>query len=136
MKKLALCLAAVVAVSSFSAQPAFAIKPFADAFAEKYKVADPTTDTEKSLSLLVKEAKCNLCHAPKDKKVRNEYGEALDQLLDKADYSVKRRRDEPDVVRDELFAALAKVESQQSKKGKTFGELIKAGELPADPIEE
>ncbi|GAA4438868.1 hypothetical protein [Bremerella cremea] len=131
MKKLALCLVAVVAASSFYAPSAYAIKPFADAFVEKYNLADPKTDAEKELAAAVKEAKCALCHGAKSKKVRNEYGVALDELLDKGDFSASRRKEEPEKVQEELFAALEKVEMTKSKSGETFGEKIKAGKLPA-----
>ncbi|MHC2070705.1 hypothetical protein ACYFX5_24805 [Bremerella sp. T1] len=131
MKKLALCLVAVVAASSFYAPSAFAIKPFQDAFYEKYNITEPTTDSEKALAEVVKEAKCNLCHGGKSKKIRNEYGVALGKLLDKSDYSTKRRKEEPEKVQEELFAALDKVAEEKSKSGDTFGEKIKAGKLPA-----
>ena len=136
MKKLAICLAVVVAASAISAQPAFAIKPFADAFAEKYGVVEPSTDAQKNLAAAVKEAKCALCHDAKDKKIRNEYGAALDELLDKADYSTKRRKAEPEAVQKELYEALEKVEALKDPSGRTFGEKIKAGELPSPPAAE
>jgi len=136
MKNLTLVVAAIVAASFLSAEPAYAIKPFADAFVEKYNLKEPKTDEQKALAAEVKEAKCALCHAPKDKKVRNDYGEALDELLDKGDYSSKRRKDEPEEVQKELFAALEKVEKGKSKEGGTYGERIKAGKLPGKMLEE
>ncbi|MFN3148789.1 hypothetical protein [Bremerella sp.] len=131
MKKLALCLVAVVAASSYYATPAYAVKAFADAFVEKYNIAEPSTDSEKELAAAVKEAKCNLCHGGKSKKIRNEYGVALGELLDKDDYGTKRRKEEPEKVQEELFAALDKVAKEKSKSGETFGEKIAAGKLPA-----
>ncbi|MEX1042638.1 MAG: hypothetical protein WDZ51_18535 [Pirellulaceae bacterium] len=133
MKKLGLCLLLGVCASAFSADSAFAIKPFSDAFVVRYKVAEPSTDTEKALAAGVATAKCNLCHVDgENKKVRNEYGEQLSKLLDKTNYSVKRRKAEPDVVEAEIVAALLKVEAEMSKSGEAFGDKIKAGKLPAE----
>lgn len=64
---------------------------------------------------------CNMCHPEKNKKKRNNYGTALQKQLSK-----KNETDE-----DKIKEALTKVESEKSAtEGKTFGDLIKAGELP------
>lgn len=133
MKKLGLCLLVGVCASLLSTDRAFAIKPFSDAFVLRYNVAEPSTDSEKALASAVATAKCNLCHVDgENKKVRNEYGQALSELLDKENYSVKRRKEEPDAVEAEIFAALLKVEGQKGKNGTSFGEKLKAGSLPAE----
>ena len=67
---------------------------------------------------------CAVCH-PKDdnakKMKRNNYGLALAGKLEK-----KNETDE-----DKIKEALTKTEGEKSKtEGKTFGDLIKAGELP------
>ncbi|PQO42253.1 hypothetical protein [Blastopirellula marina] len=131
MKKVLLCLVAAVAAFSISAQPAYAVKVFGVMFAEKYNLEEPTTDAEKALAAKVEEAKCALCHGPKSKKVRNEYGIALGKLVDKKQFSPKRAKDEPEAVQKELFAAFDKVAKEKSKSGETFGEKIAAGEMPA-----
>jgi len=135
MNKLTILVAAIVVASTVSVQNAFAIKPFADAFADKYELTEPKTESQKKLAAAVKEVKCGMCHGPKSKKERNDYGEALDKLLDKADYSTKRRKAEPEAVEKELFAALDKVAKEKSKKGGTYGELIEEGKLPGVVIE-
>ncbi len=64
---------------------------------------------------------CAACHPVKDKKQRNNYGAALGKALGKT--NVK------DV--DAINAALEKTETAASAiKGKAFGDLIKAGDLP------
>lgn len=71
----------------------------------------------------VKEAakvKCGVCHPEKDKKVRNGYGKAFGGGLTK--------KNEKDM--DALKAALKKGEEGKGEGGKTFGEQLKAGELP------
>ncbi|HSG71387.1 MAG TPA: hypothetical protein VLA12_13285 [Planctomycetaceae bacterium] len=68
-----------------------------------------------------KQAKCGLCHEGETKKVRNAYGKALEQGLgDK-----KNEKDEKAIA-----AALKKAAEAKSEGGKTFGEMIAAGELP------
>jgi hypothetical protein len=64
---------------------------------------------------------CAVCHPVKSKKKRNNYGLALSKHLTK--------KNESDV--DKITAALTKTEADKSATdGKTFGDLIKAGELP------
>ena len=69
-----------------------------------------------------KTAKCAVCHdgAPQDKKWNN-YGTAFGKALDKKKAS-----------EDEAKAAAVKVAGEKSAvDGKTFGDLIKDGKLPA-----
>lgn len=64
---------------------------------------------------------CALCHPVKDKKVRNNFGAALGGKLGK-----KNESDE-----DKIKEALTEAEKEDSAtEGKTFGDLIEAGELP------
>jgi len=64
---------------------------------------------------------CAVCHPEKDKKKRNNYGVAMAGKLEK-----KNESDEA-----KIKEALTKTEGEKSKtEGKTFGDLIKAGELP------
>ena len=64
---------------------------------------------------------CALCHPEKDKKIRNNYGAAVGGKLEK-----KNETDEA-----KIKDALTKAEAEKSAtEGKTFGDLIKEGELP------
>ncbi len=64
---------------------------------------------------------CGMCHPEKEKKVRNNYGAALGKSLEK-----KNEADEA-----KIKEALKKAEKEKSATdGKTFGDLISAGELP------
>jgi len=64
---------------------------------------------------------CAVCHPDKDKKKRNNYGVALTGQLAK-----KNESDEA-----KIKEALTKTEGEKSAtEGKTFGDLIKAGDLP------
>lgn len=62
------------------------------------------------------EAKCAVCHAPTDKKVRNPYGKAVGEAL-----GAPKEMDAAKIV-----AALKKV----AESNKAFGDALKAGELP------
>lgn len=64
--------------------------------------------------------KCVLCHDAKNKKVRNAYGKAVQSGLTK-----KNEKNKLAVTK-----ALKKAETVKSPGGKTFGEMIEAGELP------
>ncbi len=107
-------------------RPAQAVPLFKKKFDEKY-VKDSSDQKFKDAA---KEANCGICHDAKDKKLRNDYGKALSELLKKDQFKAAREKAQPDVVKKEIFDAFEKVESKKSEKGKTFGELIKAGELP------
>ncbi|MFN9718219.1 MAG: hypothetical protein ACK58L_05955 [Planctomycetota bacterium] len=64
---------------------------------------------------------CAVCHPDKDKKVRNNYGAAVGGKLTK-----KNESDEA-----KIKESLTKAEGEKSAtEGKTFGDLIKAGDLP------
>lgn len=64
---------------------------------------------------------CAVCHPDKDKKIRNNYGVAVGKSLEKKNESDEAK------IKD----ALTKAEGEKSAtEGKTFGDLIKAGELP------
>ena len=108
-------------VAGPAAPPAFAIKQFETEFKALY-VKDGTP-----LAAAVEQAKCNVCHKGKSKKDRNAYGEALAERLDK-----KADKDDKEKIRKALeeVAALPSGEA-----GKTFGDLIQAGQLPGGPAE-
>ncbi|HAV31985.1 MAG: hypothetical protein ACK5TG_00460 [Planctomyces sp.] len=64
---------------------------------------------------------CAVCHPDKDKKIRNNYGAEFGKALTK-----KNESDEA-----KIKEALTKAEAGKSAtEGKTFGDLIKASELP------
>lgn len=97
--------------------PAFAIKQFADEFKALYvKEGTPLAEA-------VATAKCNVCHVGDSKKDRNAYGQALAERLDK-------KEDAKNV--DKIRQALEEVAALPSAvDGKTFGDLIAEGKLPA-----
>lgn len=69
-----------------------------------------------------KKVKCNVCHMGKSKKNRNNYGKAVAKTL--GDTKVKDS--------EKVKEALKKAEEEKSAiDGKTFGDLLKDGKLPA-----
>lgn len=69
-----------------------------------------------------KETKCGICHEGQDKKKRNNYGECLTKTLGE-----KNVKDEA-----KIKEAFQKAEATKSAvEGKTFGDLLKEGKLPA-----
>jgi len=82
---------------------------------------NPFKEAYPNLNEKVGEAKCNVCHFGSKKTDRNDYGVALSEAL-----GAKNVKDAAKITE-----ALKAVESKPSStEGKTFGELIKAGELP------
>ena len=140
MKKLrlALILAALAIVWTLGAniQRAGAVSFFKKGFEARYVKKEPSTDAEKSIASAFKTTKCYVCHVKgQKKKVRNVYGDALSKLLDKDNFKASRREAEPDKAMAEVQAALEKVEAMKvdpkMDASPTFGDLLKAGELPA-----
>ena len=67
---------------------------------------------------------CNACHG-KSKKMRNDYADAMMAHLDG-----KNVKDE-----DKIIEALKATEADGDVDGKTYGEILKAGELPPPYVE-
>ena len=112
---LGLTLAATLLVSDrqrAEARPLYLLKAFQPAYPE-------LKDQVKEMKV-----KCDICHYGKEKKDRNNYGAALHEAMGKDQKDVK------DV--EKLKEALKKAEEKASAvEGKTFGQLIHDGKLPA-----
>lgn len=102
------------------------IPPFQRGFEERYVAA-----IGPEFGQAVAVAKCDLCHAGTSKKQRNEYGQALDRVLDKERFTFERLKADPLGARRELLAALKSVEDKRASDGQTFAQRISAGLLPS-----
>ncbi len=115
----------VLAVACWGTDKAWGVIQFRNEFVARYVKKDSKEPKDQAFAQLVEEAKCNVCHVGTDRKQRNAYGAALDRLLD-------RKTDAKN--KEKTQAALAEVESvkvdPQDPKSPTFGDRIKAGELP------
>lgn len=108
---------ALVPMAGLAAAPALAYPEFEKQFKAVY-VKEGTP-----LAAAVETAKCNICHVGKSKKDRNAYGEVLAERLDKGD-----KKNEEKIK--QALAEVAKLPSGVA--GKTFGDLIADGKLPAE----
>lgn len=140
-------LVVTLVIGSFASH-ALAITAFKNEFFETYVKENPSSAAEKSFADVASATtgKCWVCHVNMSKyeppetglgkKVRNSYGKALSQFLQKDKFSSDRRKAEPDKVKVEIQAALKKVAAMKSDpkdpKSPTFGELIASGKLPGD----
>ncbi|WP_164103019.1 hypothetical protein [Candidatus Laterigemmans baculatus] len=123
-------------VAAFLTSPAMAISHFKKVWGEHYTPSgdDPGADkVDPEFRSATRKAGCFICHVKgEDKKeVRNEYGNAMHDLLDAENYDRDRIKAEPEKVQKEIIEAFEKVAKMKSKDGKTFGEKLQAGELPA-----
>jgi hypothetical protein len=109
--------------------PALAVKPFNDGFIREYVKRDTP------FAAKVEAAKCNLCHIDgKPKKMRNEFGMAVSKFLKKDNVGPGKPIDPTTEAGQKAIAAgLAKALEEKRADGKSFGDVIKAGELPAGP---
>jgi hypothetical protein len=126
MKRIALlfmaCLIALVfnmmVTRTASARPEY--KTQMDEITKNTKFAD-----------LMKEQKCNVCHYGKTKKNRNDFGQALNKTMSDEVYKKLKAEEDKEKLTKKINEALKAAMKEKSKSGKTFGELIEAGELPA-----
>ncbi len=132
--KRALILTVVAGVLSSAASPAWAIKQLNDHFKKLY-AGDEASEEFKAL---VAEAKCNVCHVDREnkKKVRNPFGTALHEALEKAEFPLAEFKKEPEKYAEQLTKIFKEVEKQESgsKKYKTFADRMKAGLLPGGDV--
>ena len=127
MKKFLVCALVVGFSYGIAATPVFAIKQFGEAWGEFYVKDSKNEEFKKAAG----EAKCNVCHLEESKKKHNEYGLEVKNLLKKKDFPADRFKTDPAKCKAEIEEALKKVEAIKAKDGKTYGEKIKAGKLPA-----
>jgi hypothetical protein len=89
--------------------------------AQYNKAFGETYPDHKEANALTGTAKCSICHAGANKKMRNDYGMSLAKVID-----AMNEKDDA-----KIKAALKKVEGEKSSTaGKTFGDLLKDGKLP------
>jgi hypothetical protein len=115
-------VAALVAIAM--CRFAFARPPYPALFAKEYPrnaLLLPVALTEK----------CNVCHdaASKNKKDRNEYGKALNKHLTADDFNALKGA--KPALEAKVSAALKATEEEKNAAGNKYGDILKAGKLPA-----
>jgi hypothetical protein len=124
MKKVCVCLILGLIALSVSLESASALPPFNKEWLAKYKEGNSNA----SFVEAVDTAKCNVCHEGTSKKMKNEYGKAVGKYLTKAKYN-EIKEDEA-AAKKYILEGLAKAEAEKGAGGKTYGEMLKAGQLP------
>lgn len=134
MKKYLIALTLVGFAFTMVPPQAMANKQFSDQFKKIYA----GDDADEAFKELVAEAKCNVCHVDKEdkKKIRNPFGKALHELLEKDNFPTAEFKKEPEKFADRLKDLLKKVEEQEisDPEHKTFGARIEAKLLPGGDI--
>lgn len=120
MKKVCVCFVLLVLAIVWSIPSASALPPFNKEWVAKYNPG------EKNAKYV--EAKCNVCHAGESKKMKNDYGKAVGKYLTKAKYN-EIKEDEA-AAKKYIIEGLQKAEADKNAAGKSYGDLIKAGQLP------
>lgn len=113
------CVAAALCASQASALP-----PFNKEWTAKYVDGNGNAQFVEAVGTV----KCNVCHAGKNKKDKNEYGKAVGKYLTKDGYNAIKA--DTDAAKKYVEEGLAKAEADKAADGQTFGTLIKAGKLP------
>ncbi|ADB18963.1 conserved hypothetical protein [Pirellula staleyi DSM 6068] len=129
MKKVCLTLAGGLLVVALMASQASALPPFNKEFTAKYVEGNSNAAFVEAVGT----AKCNACHEGKSKKDKNEYGKAVAKFLTKADF--EKVKADADAAKKYIVEGLEKAAAEKNAAGKTFGELIAAGELPGGPAQ-
>ena len=124
-----LCVAIVVLTINIKSVSAYV------QFYHGFKAQYLSAHTPSEFKTLINKTKCSICHdntkkkpnGTSDKKFRNPYGVALDELLSKDDKKDKEK----------IYKALEEISSQKALDAdKTYGERIKEYKLPYPVIEE
>ena len=90
---------------------------------------DPVSDEFKKTA---RKAGCYVCHVKGEKKkVRNEYGEAVHEFLDKEEYTKDYVKANKEQATEEMIEGIKKAGEKSSLDGKTFEEKLAEGVLPA-----
>lgn len=126
MKKTSLMLMLGAVVVSLTVGSALALPPFMKEWNAKYIEGNGN----KGFTEAAGTAKCTVCHeAGNDKKLKNEYGKAVGKFLTKAGNN--EVKGDPDKAKKYVVEGLEKAAAEKSSGGKTYGEIIKEGKLPA-----
>jgi hypothetical protein len=122
---LGVCLVALLvnllATQTASARPEY--KKRLDEFCKNSKAAD-----------VLKEQSCKVCHFGTSKKNRNDFGKAVNKVMNEETF--KSLKEDKEKLAKKVDEALKAAMKEKSSNGKTFGQLIEAGELPAKNPEE
>ena len=124
MKKVCVCLVVALVAGCWLVPSASALPPFNKEWMAKYKEGNKNGKFVEA----VDSAKCNVCHAGESKKVKNEYGKAVGKFLTKAKYN--EIKEDETAAKKYIIEGLEKAEGEKAAGGKSYGEMLKSGQLP------
>jgi hypothetical protein len=110
------------------AQPAAGVQQFFDAFVKEYIKGHPNKDFSE---MVLKDAKCHICHQGKMRTNRNVFGKELDKMLDK-----KTDTKDTEKILASFKKALEMHVDPKNDKSETFGDRLKAGKLPGGNLDD
>lgn len=90
-------------------------------------------DADEAYVSTIRRQSCNICHVKGEdkKKVRNEYGTAINEYLKFKDFPKEYIKENPQEASAKMLEGFKKAGDHKSKDGKTFAEKIKNNEIPA-----
>lgn len=111
------------------AGPASAISFFSKTWKEHYLTNHPNA----AFVTAARKAGCYVCHVKGEdkKKVRNEYGQAVQKYLKAEDFPKEYVKDNPEEAKAKILEGFKKAGEHESKDGRKFADKIKENELPA-----
>ena len=124
MKKVCMTFVLGCVVAALCASQASALPPFNKEWTARYVDGNGNAAFVEAVGT----AKCNVCHVGKSKKDKNDYGKAVGKYLTKKGY--EEVKSDAAAAKKYVIEGLEKAEAEKSANGKSFGEMIKAGELP------
>jgi|TARA_B110000495_G_scaffold203691_1_gene228837 hypothetical protein len=125
MKRLAVLFSCLMLAS-----PAMAISEFGKQWKNEFLGADDVNEDFKKAG---RKAGCYVCHVKGEdkKKVRNEYGMAVQKHLKAEDFSKEYIKANPEEAKKKILEGFKQAAAAKSTDGNTFGDKIKNNELPA-----
>ena len=124
MKKVSVCVLLGLFVMVCGLQPASALPPINKEWTGKYVEGNGNAKFVEAVGT----AKCNVCHVGTSKKEKNEYGAAVGKYVTKAKYN--EIKEDTEAAKKYILEGLQKAEAEKNSAGKSYGEIIKSGELP------
>ena len=124
MKKVCMTFVLGCVAVALCASQASALPPFNKEWTAKYVEGNGNAAFVEAVGT----TKCNVCHFGKSKKDKNEYGTAVGKYLKKAEYD--KIKADPATAKKFIIDGLEKAEAEKAASGKTYGEILKGGELP------
>jgi hypothetical protein len=124
MKKVCVTVILGFVAVAFCVSSASALPPFQKEWKAKYTEGNSNTAFVEAAEA----AKCNVCHMGTSKKDHNEYGKMVKKYLTKAKYN--EIKEDTEAAKKYIAESLLKAEAEKNGAGKTYGEMLKAGEPP------